>query len=96
MKSRFAKEAEKVVKKIECPCAVFNIDLYMFYAIVLPVFLLRTSKNSGLFSKEAEKAVYETARVARRKIENRDFLGDVLTSIDCIVWQRVTDISFTN
>ena len=40
--------------------------------------------------------MYETARVARRKIENRDFPSDVLTSIDSVVWHRVTGISFTN
>ena len=48
------------------------------------------------FPKEAEKVMYETARVARRKIENRDFPSDVLTSIDSVVWHRVTGIYFTN
>ena len=34
--------------------------------------------------------MYETARVARRKIKNRDFLSDILTLID-----SVTGISST-
>ena len=42
-----------------------------------------------------KKLCFETARVARRKIENRDFPSDVLTSIDSVVWHRVTGISFT-